>query len=168
MTHTTRWTAIVAYPQPPAELTDDQHDSLADLPGYGFVTADGTHVRLGMTVEAATLRQATDAALRAAREAHTATFGTPGDPTEIRVLPEDIYQQEIAHPRTLDLLGTTEIGELLEVSRQRAAELADTHPEFPAAIGETSRGRVWTRDSIVKFEQRWNRKSGRPRKTTEE
>jgi predicted DNA-binding transcriptional regulator AlpA len=54
------------------------------------------------------------------------------------------------------LLNLSDIGRLLGVSRQRAAQLAQ-HAEFPEPAGEMGRGKVWRAKDIEK----WARATGR-------
>jgi predicted DNA-binding transcriptional regulator AlpA len=56
----------------------------------------------------------------------------------------------------LDLMGTTEVAELLGVSRQRADQLSRSE-EFPAPVGEIAAGRIWLRSEV----EAWARSSGR-------
>ncbi|MCX4799907.1 hypothetical protein OG497_39385 [Streptomyces sp. NBC_01242] len=60
-------------------------------------------------------------------------------------------------------VGVTEIGEMLNVSRQRANKLV-ARPDFPAPVARTKAGRVWAREAVVKWEQGWDRTNvgGRP------
>jgi predicted DNA-binding transcriptional regulator AlpA len=65
----------------------------------------------------------------------------------------------VLHPVTsagVDLVGIIEIAELLGVSRQRVAQLADTEG-FPAPIGEIRAGRIWERSDI----EAWAQETGR-------
>jgi predicted DNA-binding transcriptional regulator AlpA len=61
--------------------------------------------------------------------------------------------------------GLTEIGELLQVSRQRAFTLAK-RPDFPAPIAISRAGRVWDLNQVEEWSKTWDRhnKGGRPRK----
>jgi hypothetical protein len=56
----------------------------------------------------------------------------------------------------VDLVGVTEIGEMLGVSRQRADQLAG-EPGFPDPIGEIRAGRIWNKEDI----EAWARETGR-------
>ncbi|HEX7134428.1 MAG TPA: hypothetical protein VF228_17780 [Iamia sp.] len=47
----------------------------------------------------------------------------------------------------LDLMGTTEIAELLGVSRQRADQLSRTDG-FPDPVAEIAAGRIWLRKDV--------------------
>jgi prophage regulatory protein len=56
----------------------------------------------------------------------------------------------------LDLVGVTEIGQLLNVSRQRADQLTRVDG-FPPPVGEISAGRIWRRSDV----EAWARDTGR-------
>ena len=108
-------------------------------------------------VTAQSLRQAIDETLRIAR-------ALPAKPTSLQVLPLDEWMREQEAPRRQDLVGATEAAQLLGVSRQRVGQLAE-RPDFPAPIARISAGPIWTRASVVAFNERWRRKiTGRPRK----
>jgi predicted DNA-binding transcriptional regulator AlpA len=64
--------------------------------------------------------------------------------------------------------GLTEIGELLNVSRQRAYALAK-RADFPPPVATSRAGRTWNLTEVAKWETTWDRdnKGGRP-KTTEQ
>lgn len=55
-----------------------------------------------------------------------------------------------------DLVGTAEIAELLDVSRQRVHQLV-TRPDFPKPIAKLAAGMIWERLDV----QRWARETGR-------
>jgi prophage regulatory protein len=50
----------------------------------------------------------------------------------------------------MDLVGPTEIAEMLGVTRGRVHQLASA-PDFPKPLGETKAGRIWKRQTI----ERW-------------
>lgn len=64
-------------------------------------------------------------------------------------------------------VGVTEIGEMLNVSRQRANTLTK-RADFPAPVVQTRAGRFWDKAAVVAWAQGWDRNNqgGRPRKTT--
>jgi hypothetical protein len=72
------------------------------------------------------------------------------------------------HDRTLEetddlqLVGVTEVAEILGVSRQRASELRK-RPGFPTPVAELASGPVWTRPLLDLFVEHWERKRGRPK-----
>jgi len=60
-----------------------------------------------------------------------------------------------------DLAGVTEVGDILGVSRQRAAQLAETQG-FPAPVADLASGRIW-RVQDVRLWAETRRRGGRPR-----
>jgi predicted DNA-binding transcriptional regulator AlpA len=56
-----------------------------------------------------------------------------------------------------ELLGVTEVAELLGISRQRVQQLTERDPDFPAPAETLARGRVWRRSDI----EDWARATGR-------
>ncbi len=166
-TPTAEWHAVVEVNQP--TLDDDQIDTLTDeLPGYATLTHNADRGRLSMRfiVDAATLRQATETALRAARRACGVAFASKvPELTQIRVLPVDDQMRELEYPQPQDLIGYVEIAEILGVTRQRARELATTNPDFPRPLAQLAASPVYTRPSVTAFAARWpRRRTGRPRK----
>jgi predicted DNA-binding transcriptional regulator AlpA len=57
----------------------------------------------------------------------------------------------------VDLLGVTEVAQLLGISRQRVQQLTESDPDFPEPAATLARGRVWSRAAIEK----WARETGR-------
>jgi predicted DNA-binding transcriptional regulator AlpA len=55
------------------------------------------------------------------------------------------------------LVGTKEVAELLDVSRQRVNRIVQTHEKFPKPVGTLAGGRVWYRSEILQ----WARLTGR-------
>lgn len=161
----TQWHITATYPRVD-DITDTQRETLARaLPGYGVIVDDGTrwlHAQGDLT--AATIRQATDQALTAVRTAWAAAFGVRNDPSQLRILTAVDHDDDLAHPQGADLVGWTEIGEMLGVSKQRASQLLAL-PEFPAPIAILAMGRVFARRSVELFRDQWKRTEGRPRKT---
>lgn len=64
------------------------------------------------------------------------------------------------------LLGIAEVAKRLDVSKQRATELARTHRLFPPPLAELASGPIWTAWQIGAFQRSWTRKPGRPLATT--
>jgi predicted DNA-binding transcriptional regulator AlpA len=57
----------------------------------------------------------------------------------------------------LDLVGVTEISDMLGVTRQRVDQLVRTDPTFPEPDAEITAGRIWLRDAV----EAWAKASGR-------
>jgi hypothetical protein len=65
-------------------------------------------------------------------------------------------------PGLPEVLGIAEVAKRLDVSKQRATELARAHRLFPPPLAELASGPVWTAWQIGAFERSWTRKPGRP------
>jgi hypothetical protein len=117
-----------------ATIDDTQAANITAALPYGFATITANdaagQATVGLIVDAATLRQATDAALKDVTNAARNVLGR-ATIVGVRVLTEDAYCTEVERPAALDLVGSTEGGELLGISRQRFDELARTRPDFP-------------------------------------
>lgn len=79
------------------------------------------------------------------------------------VVDEELYVQRAAAPTLPSLLSAPEVGDLLNVSRQRVHQLRAS-PQFPAPLYELRTGAVWAASAIEAFARTWNRKSG-PRRS---
>lgn len=146
-----QWTAELAYSAPGLSETDTTalSSALPTATVHYQPSADRLHITI--TVDAATLRAAADAAL-------TTTGTATGllKPTRMHILPSIDYDTQIAHPpvQDLDLIGVTEIAAELGVSRQRAGQLT-ADPDFPAPVVHVAAGRLYTRASVQAFHDRW-------------
>lgn len=49
----------------------------------------------------------------------------------------------------LDLIGISEIAEILRVSRQRVDKLSRTDPGFPAPVAKIHAGRIWRLSDVA-------------------
>ena len=72
-------------------------------------------------------------------------------------------ERDLATSNAPELVGVSEVAEMLEVSRQRVSELSRS-PDFPAPIAHLASGPVWRRGVIVRHVGRWPRRPGRPKK----
>ncbi|GAB4667399.1 hypothetical protein [Mycobacterium avium] len=120
-------------------------------------------MQVALEVQAGTLEEAAVSGLR------TAARITGLRPARLCVqrTADLIADHEHPAPLDLDLIGVTQIAGELGVSRQRAGKLADD-PDFPAPVLRTAAGRLYTRDSVKAFQQRWtaarNPRGGRRRR----
>jgi len=111
-----------------------------------------------ITLEAASLRQATVAALQHVEQA----VGQKA--TGIEVLTTHEHERRVKQPSIPELVGYAEIAEMAGVSRQRARQLGDVIG-FPTAVVETHTGPLRVRSQVEAWLERWDRKPGRPAKT---
>lgn len=120
-------------------------------------------LEMAFEVEAGTLGEATVTGLSAAAR----TTGLQPTRLCVQSTADFVADHEHPAPLNLDLIGVTEIAGELGVSRQRAGKLADD-PDFPAPVLRTAAGRLYTRDSVKAFQQRWtaarNPRGGRRRR----
>lgn len=156
-----QWRALVEF----GAITDDQADALVDeLAAVGGVPADGPEPGRGsvvVTVEANTLKQASDEAQRAVAEAIRAVGG-PYKGLGVEVRDEATAEARSRAPRFPELVGYTEIAAMAGVSRQRARELKDL-PGFPPAIPTPpSAGPLFVKHLVEQWVAGWERKPGRP------
>jgi hypothetical protein len=125
--------------------------------------APNDRVSVQMTVDAATARQALDAALKAvtaaarAARASTTVLG-------VELMTEDEFDRRLAEPPIPELVGMSEVGDLLGVTRQRAGQLTE-RDDFPPAVARLKSGPVFVAEQVRAFDARWDRTEGRPRKT---
>lgn len=73
----------------------------------------------------------------------------------------DTFHAELEVSNFPDMLGTTEVTELLGVSRQRLHELRNSG-RFPAPAYELAATPLWIRSTVDSFVAGWSRKPGRP------
>ncbi|MFL6127774.1 MAG: helix-turn-helix transcriptional regulator [Mycobacteriales bacterium] len=64
-------------------------------------------------------------------------------------------------PTLPELVGASEVGEMLGVSRQRVHQLRE-HATFPAPLVEVAMGPLWDARAVEAFARAWSRRPGRP------
>ena len=110
-----------------------------------------------VTIQAATLRKATAAALELVE-------GATGEKASgIEVLDVATHDHRLEQPTIPDLVGYAEIADLLGVTQQRARQLADL-AGFPAPAVVVRAGPLRVRSQVEGWAATWERKVGRPRK----
>jgi hypothetical protein len=148
----------------PHAVIDDAADRLMDMLSEheGIVASgDGQWDATISLEEPDPVRAAAVAA--ALVEALAARAGMPPWPTvRIEAVREDVLEEENARPTLPDLVSTPEAAEILGVSAQRLRELAGGSRWFPKPVYTLKAGKLWLRDAVEEFGQRWDRKPGRP------
>lgn len=71
-------------------------------------------------------------------------------------------QRELNTPNFPELVGLSEIAEILGVSKQRVGQLRE-RDDFPRPVAELRSGPVWSRPMLDRFIDEWPRRSGHPR-----
>lgn len=85
--------------------------------------------------------------------------------TELEVTEWSLFETKLDTPTYPEVVGISEIAEILETSRQRASELARSS-KFPTPHADLAAGPVWFRPTVMRFAKEWDRKPGRPRSQT--
>jgi hypothetical protein len=132
----------------------------------GVVSAGDRAWDATVSVQADHARSAADRGA-ALIEARAAQAGFPGWPVvHVEAVRQDVLDAQNERPTLPSLVSAPEAADLLGVSAQRVHELATGHTGFPEAAYELRTGKLWLRDAIIAFGQRWERRPGRPRKVT--
>ncbi len=140
------------------DVEDLSETILARLGGHhGSVAFGDQRIVATFTVEARLVLQATETAQKAWNKALDDQMAWPIVSLSARRAdqPDDL-------PGLPEVLGVAEVAKRLDVSKQRAAELARTHRLFPSPLAELASGPVWTAWQIGSFQRSWTRKPGRP------
>lgn len=89
--------------------------------------------------------------------------GLPDYPVvSVEVLEWAEFERQLEIPTFPNVVGVTELADMLGVSKQRASELARVE-HFPKPFVELASGPIWVEPNIRDFVATWERKPGRPR-----
>ena len=94
------------------------------------------------------------------RKAH---FPERGDWVRVEAETMADLDRRIQESNAPEIVGVSELAELLGVTRQRASELARSR-DFPLPIATLASGPVWRKSSVARFVEHWPRRPGRPKK----
>lgn len=143
------------------DVIDNLHERLTDAsPAVGIAPNGNLSARVFADTD--TVQQALDRAVEAVTEAARAE-GVTGAVVGVEAVTEAELDRRLAEPSIPDLAGTSEVGDMLGVSKQRATQLA-RRDDFPPAVAHLKSGPVFVREQVEAFEQRWDRRGGRPPK----
>jgi hypothetical protein len=96
-------------------------------------------------------------------ESLAAAAGLPDWPmVRVEAVREDVLEEDNSNSALPDLISAPEAAEILGVTSQRLHELAASNHEFPESVYELKAGRLWLREGVEAFADRWDRKPGRP------
>lgn len=138
-------------------LSEDQLFDVAAIGGGASGLPGGHDVSATLTVDAEDMPAAAAAALEQVLEV------VPGAPVAVEVTTPDEADRRLGEPAFPELVGISEVADLLEVSRQRASAL-QTNASFPAPVAHLRSGPVWRKADLSRFAEGWERQPGRPRK----
>lgn len=140
------------------ELVIEVMDNLAAH--SAIVSGDRGGLDAQLSIDADTAAQALAAGQRALDKA-VRKAGAPAWPVvRMEVVDADVFEAELAVPNFPDLVGTQEVTEMLDVSRQRVHELRRAG-RFPEPIVQLASGPIWLRPAVEAFLEGWDRRAGR-------
>lgn len=158
----TGWTITLDGVGDPGAIDPDQTDELlallAKFDAAVSLTQDGARFSVTLTLpdEAGTdpvaavaygMKVTSDAALAA---------GMPGVAlARVELITNDELDAALARPAIPELVGVSEIADILGVSRQRAHQLTKRE-DFPAMVADLAAGPVWTKGSLTRFVEQWH------------
>ena len=116
-------------------------------------------VELALDVDAKDAGASAQAAIEAARRV-LLVAELPDDGEVLEILVQTAAEQEQSGPVLPKLLGLSEVGEMLGVSRQRVTQLRQ-RADFPDPVQTLRSGPVWTAPSLRHFQATWDRSPGR-------
>lgn len=149
-----------APPNMDERLIDALEEIAADRAAAGSVAEDRYSVRMIVPGEEpiAVLQEALGVFLKITEYA-----GLPSWPImDASVTEWQEFERTLETSQYPVLLGVTELAQLLNVSKQRASELARL-PHFARPVAQLASGPVWDNSMIQTFVADWSRKPGRPR-----
>jgi hypothetical protein len=157
------WTAVNPPGAAVEDVMDDLTDALASRGGaIGYTGATGTYSAT-LTIDAATLRQASSVALSAA----TAAAGAAGQARVVHQAVEVVTDAEadrrLLAPVVPEVVDTRDAAGILGVTRQRAQQLATTDPRFPVPVFTVGGAPVWVRAAVEAYAAVRDPKPGRRR-----
>lgn len=146
---------------------DERIDDLLDVLEEHHASVGGARGGFGarISVQAGDAVEAGDRAAAVVYEASQKAGLAWGRVRRLEVVHERDFEDELAQPSFPAVLGTSEVTELLGVSRQRLARLRE-RPDFPEPMVELAAGPVWLRSAVAAFLERWDRRPGRPKVIT--
>ena len=158
------WTVRIEISQPRVVFTDDHADHVIDaLRLYSPSVSYGRHTmsaRFYVAAESPT--KAADSGLglllSALRKVGPRTPLTSVVGVEVQAIHD--LDRALDEPNLPDLVGVDEVAKMLEVSKQRASELA-RRANFPKPIARLASGPVWKKASIARHARTWDRRPGR-------
>lgn len=126
------------------------------VPGF---EKDNFQVTMSLFVEADSLVEATSNVLKKIKNSETTQNGKI---IEFELCTEERRKEKNTEPLFPELVSYTEIGNLCNISRQRARAIAQKSEEFPQPAIVTGQGPLYVKDAILEWDKTRNKKSGRP------
>lgn len=143
-------------------LTQDDLFDVASIGGAAGGNVGDRRLTTTLTVRARSCHEAAELGAERVLEV------VAGEVLAARASTDDEFDRQVEEDAArAELAGTAELAELLGVSKQRTSVLAAKHPEFPAPLARLKSGPVWRMADLSTFAQGWQRKAGRPKKSSD-
>lgn len=140
-------------------ITVETMEAAAGLAGAAAGSVGERRLEVILSVEASSAAAAIDRA----GDMIARDLAIAGDLLAAEAMTEAEADRRLDEPAFPELVGVSEVAELLGVSRQRVHVLRE-RPEFPAPVAILAAGPIWRRGDLSTFAGGWHRKAGRPRK----
>lgn len=171
MPSTTWWSVLVEYVTKSTDVQlatqDDRLDVFADAVEEhdGVIGGGGYSVRLSVRAEDAAVAafQAREIAWKAARIADLPEWPC----VRLEAVAHETLREELDAVELPKLAGAAEVSRTLAISRQRLAELRASKSNFPRPVAELASGPVWLQPAIERWAAEWDRRPGRPRRSSD-
>jgi hypothetical protein len=163
------WTVSFDATGDSGEVLEDALEEFLDLlvDRGGAVNASSAGDRYGANFSVAEPVQNAAEAVAVGYDVFTALAEKAGLPTwpvvRTDAMTSDEQDRDLERSTFPELIGVSEVADILGVTRQRASALAKS-PGFPDPVAILASGPVWTRSSLSRFIDEWPRREGRPPK----
>ena len=143
------------------------HDQVSDLMELlrdhgAAVSYSSYRYTVRLAIEATTAEMAVSEALGTVQR-YAEKVGLPSWPfVKLEATEWSEFERDLETPTFPNVLGVSELSQLLGVSRQRASELARSR-HFPKPFAALAAGPVWLEPTISRFVREWERRPGRPK-----
>ena len=158
------WSVRFEINRPEVAFTEDHADQVMDgLASYGPSVSYSRHtLSARFCVEADSSERAHRSGLRLFRSAlqKTGVRIRADWPIDCEIMVVEDLDRVLAEPDVPDLVGVDEVARMLDVSKQRASQLAKK-PEFPKPVVALASGPVWKKVAVARFAGYWVRRPGR-------
>lgn len=128
----------------------DVAEKLADNGAVMSVARDFTAGDVLLTVDAETVMDAANQAVRLVHDALDSTGIVHAPLVAIQVQDEEAFDRELAEPAFPEVVGYAEIAEMAGVSRQRARQFADK-ADFPKPVIKTAQGPLMSKAAVASW-----------------
>lgn len=136
-------------------LTEDELFAVAEIAAAAG-NPGSTRLEATIVVDAGNLFEAAERAIA------RVTALVAGEIVAVNAMTGEENDRRINEP-PIEIIGITEIAELLGVSKQRVFQLME-RDDFPAPFAKLACGSIWRKGDLSTFAEGWQRKPGRPPK----